>query len=88
MLQGESYAGRGQVLGPEQMRRLLASENHCRSAARAYLAAVRPEGTQRLEARVDALWSMLAGVAFFFTGHPRRRAVTAEARRLLLRALT
>jgi AcrR family transcriptional regulator len=79
-------ATRKDTLPREQVRRLLEREQACKAVAAGVLAraGVPPK---RQAAAVEAVWSMLAGLLFFFRHEEALGAVAGEARRLLLAGL-
>ncbi len=81
--EGGSREGR---LDVAQVQRLKVLEGRCRNMAGQVLRRVgansRPD-----QATVDALWSMLAGVIFYFSNDPSFARVARQARRLLLSAI-
>ena len=87
LLQQEGRGSLQQELEPEQLERLDAKAAACKALARGIL-----QGTglsqRNLARRVDAIWSMLAGVVFFFRGDGPAafKAVAAEAKKILLAA--
>ena len=74
-------------LEPEQLARLEQGEAACRAVVSKVLGQIDSVGPARAEASVGAIWSMLAGVVFYFKGDPDFDNVAAEARRILLRAV-
>lgn len=74
-------------LEPEQLARLKEGEAACRAVVSKVLGQIDSVGPARAEASVGAIWSMLAGVVFYFKGEPDFDNVAAEARRILLRAV-
>jgi AcrR family transcriptional regulator len=74
----------------ELARRLDAMESACKQAAAAVLArAVGRRSPEKMRLTVEAVWSMLAGVVFFWRKDPEREfaAVASEAKRIVLAAL-
>ena len=72
---------------PEQLERINALELACREAAGEVLqqvGGVRPEQRQRL---LNAVWSMLAGVVFYFRNQDQLAEVAEAAKGLLLTAI-
>ncbi|MFO8006634.1 MAG: TetR/AcrR family transcriptional regulator [Candidatus Brocadiia bacterium] len=84
VLQRESREGAKGSLDAEQLDRLRAREAACKAMAAQMLRQAGYTGDQPVT--VDAIWSMLVGVVFYFrkTGPDRFAAVTAEAKRLIL----
>ncbi len=84
VLQRESREGAAGSLDAEQVRRLRAREAACKALAAQMLRQAGYKGGH--ETTVDAIWSMLVGVVFYFrkTGSDRFAAVAAEAKRLIL----
>jgi AcrR family transcriptional regulator len=71
----------------EQIPRLEAKEQACKNIVASVLERL-PGGTPQTRMRtVDAIWSMLAGVVFYFRNRNSFDAVSAEARQLLLTAM-
>jgi AcrR family transcriptional regulator len=86
----QELGGPQQTLHPEQLQRLQAAEEACKGVAAAVLRQVpRQKGEAALRVTVDALWSMLAGVVFFWRrdGEPAFSTVAHRARHLVLTAL-
>ncbi len=72
-------------LDAEQVGRLAASEDACQALV---AEALQEKGSRRgSETAVDAIWSMLAGVVFFFKRDGAFEKVSAEAKRILLAAV-
>jgi AcrR family transcriptional regulator len=86
----QELGGPHQALHPDQMQRLQAVEEACKGVAAAVLRQVPGQkGEAALRVTVDALWSMLAGVVFFWR-RDRGAAfstVAHRARHLVLTAL-
>lgn len=73
------------ALSPEQIQRLLAKEEGCKSVAGKALARIWQDKAAAGEVGgVDAIWSMLGGVVFFFRHEANFDAIAAEAKRLVL----
>jgi AcrR family transcriptional regulator len=89
LLQQEGRGPRQERLDTELVRRLQARENACKAIAERVLRVLHPRPDGSLRARVDTLWSMLAGVIFFFRGDPPELfdRLAREAKALMLRAL-
>ncbi|MFH1732886.1 MAG: helix-turn-helix domain-containing protein [Planctomycetota bacterium] len=95
LLQQEGRGPRQESLDGELLERIQAKENACKAiAAEALRGMPRPEsgaarGDTNGAAAVDAMWSMLAGVVFFFRGDgPDALApVAGEAKKILLNAI-
>ncbi|HSB79245.1 MAG TPA: TetR/AcrR family transcriptional regulator [Candidatus Methylomirabilis sp.] len=86
----QEFGGAQQALHPEQLQRLQAAEEACKGVAAAVLRSVPGQkGEAALRVTVDAVWSMLAGVVFFWRrdGESGFSAVAHRARRLVLTAL-
>jgi AcrR family transcriptional regulator len=73
-----------QALAPEQLAGLRQREEVCKSLAATMLAHL---PAQRRPAAVEAVWTMLAGLAFFYRADPNFAAVGREAKRLLITGL-
>ena len=93
LLQQEGRGPRQASLGDDLLERVQAKENECKAIAGKVLHGLRPGRLDAGEgggtAAVDAMWSMLAGVVFFFRGDgpDALTAVTAEAKRIILSAI-
>ena len=93
LLQQEGQGPRQASLGGDLLERVQAKENECKAIAGEVLHGLRPGRSDAGEgggtAAVDAMWSMLAGVVFFFRGDgpDALAAVTTEARRIILNAI-
>lgn len=75
-------------LEEQQVTRLKTYEAACKAAAGRALERVASLGRpEEQAATVDAVWSMLAGVIFFFKNDPEFPAVARQAKRLLLSAV-
>ncbi len=70
----------------EQLQRLKAAEDSCKAVAAQVLKQSHYAATSA-ELVVDAVWSMLAGVVFFFRNDDRYDVVADEARKLILSAV-
>jgi AcrR family transcriptional regulator len=70
-----------------QIQRLKALERQCQQVAGQVLRNIGLSPARRDQAVLDALWSMLAGVIFYFRNDPAFDAVAGQARRLLLSAV-
>ncbi|MGD0462462.1 MAG: TetR/AcrR family transcriptional regulator [Tepidisphaeraceae bacterium] len=81
--EGSNREGR---LDAAQVHRLKALEGRCRMVAGQVLRGV-GGNARRDQAAVDALWSMLAGVIFYFGNDPSFDRVARQAKRLLLSAI-
>ncbi|RPJ59549.1 MAG: TetR/AcrR family transcriptional regulator [Acidobacteria bacterium] len=82
--------GPHQTLNRDQLERLRAAEEACHAVARSVLRqAPGPDGDAALQVTVEAVWSMLAGVVFFWRRDGGRafHTVTRRARDLILAAL-
>ena len=89
LLQHE-VGGPTQALHPDQLRRLQEAEEACKAVAAAILRqAPGKEADVSSRATVDAVWSMLTGVVFFWRrdGEPTFSTVARRARTLILQAL-
>ena len=74
----------------ELLERLEAAETACKNVAAGVLArAAAPRVRTKMRPTVDAVWSMLAGVVFFWRRDPDRKFadVALEAKRIVLNAL-
>ncbi len=90
VLQREAGGPRGGALEPEQVERLRLKEDACKALVAGVLErAGYARSAGRQEATVDAIWSMLAGVTFYFGKREAETfdAVAAEAKALLLDAV-
>lgn len=95
LLQQEGHGPRQESLGGDLLERIQAKENACKAiAAQALRGMPRPQpgaarGDTNGTAAVDAMWSMLAGVVFFFRGDgpDALAAVAEEAKKILLNAI-
>ncbi len=86
----QETGGPQQTLNSDQLKRLKAAEEACKGVAAAVLRqAPGQQGEAALRATVDALWSMFAGVVFFWRrdGDAVFSAVAGRARSLILKAL-
>lgn len=72
------------ILPDEQIRRLYASEEACKTVAAGLLRHVEGVAPARRRDLVEAVWSMLSGVVFHFGDEERFDAVARQARRILL----
>jgi AcrR family transcriptional regulator len=86
VLQREMGSSRQAWLDAEQLRRLEAKEATCKKAAADILSGMTGK---RRAATVEAVWSMLTGVVFFWRSGPADafEEVSGEARRIILAAL-
>jgi len=86
----QGSGGPHQTLAADQRKRLEAAEEACKQVAAAALRQ-EPDGTGEAARRatVEAIWSMLAGVVFYWRkdGEAAFAAVAARARALILAAL-
>jgi AcrR family transcriptional regulator len=82
--EGSNREGR---LDAQQVRRLGQLEDRCREVAGRVLGRAGAGGDRRHQATLDAVWTMLAGVVFYFRNDPSFAAVGARAKRLLLAAI-
>lgn len=80
-------SSRDERLAPEQVQRLKAAEGRCQAIAAAVLRQLAPPAARRAADSIEAIWSMLAGVIFYFRADPRFESIGAAARRLLLTAV-
>lgn len=87
VLQAENTAGRQAALGPTQMRRLESYERTCKDLAARLLLEGGLCKPDQASICVDALWSMLAGVVFYWAGTPMFDVVAQTAQRILLNGL-
>ncbi|HWT81517.1 MAG TPA: helix-turn-helix domain-containing protein, partial [Candidatus Methylomirabilis sp.] len=81
--------GPTQALHPHQLERLQAAEAACKAVAAAILRHLPgPKSDAALQVTVDAVWSMLVGVVFFWRrdGEPSFSTVATRARALILQA--
>ena len=88
LLQRDGRTPRQEALEPGQLERLVARENECKAIVARVLERT-PLGGGGDRRRVDAIWSMLAGVVFFFRpdGSESLAAVAREAKRLIVDAV-
>jgi len=90
VLQRESSGPRQAIVDKEQLRRLEAQEEACKAAAAEVMGRAVPDMSQDdLALTVNAIWSMLAGVVFFWRkeGKETFDQVAARAKQLVLGAL-
>jgi len=71
----------------EQIERLKAAEARCQRVVADLLDRLGPRPARRRPAVVNAAWSMLAGVVFYFRTEGSFPSVAAEARKLLVSAM-
>jgi len=71
----------------EQVRRLDRRQAACEQVVSGILDQIRPDASENREILVSAIWSMLAGVVFYFRSRDSFDAVAQEAKALLLHAL-
>ena len=86
----QELGGPHHALHPEQVQRLQAAEEACKEVAAAVLRQVPGQKADAtLQATVEAVWSMLAGVVFFWRrdGEPAFSRIARRARRVVLTAL-
>jgi AcrR family transcriptional regulator len=86
----QEVGGPQQALNPDQLERLHVAEEACKAVAAAVLRHVPGQKAgATLQATVDAVWSMLAGVVFFWRrdGEATFSTVAHRARHLVLTAL-
>jgi len=75
-------------LKDSQIERILAHEEACKAAVAQLLGRVLTKGSDDdRTAMVNAIWSMLAGMIFFFKGKEDFQEVAAQARSILLSAV-
>ncbi len=79
----------GSSLDAEQASRIRSREDLAKGIAAEVLAAAGLRHPEKRKLLVEAVWSMLAGVVFFWRRDPGKEfaAVTAEARRVILEAV-
>jgi AcrR family transcriptional regulator len=82
--EGSDREGR---LDSGQLRRLKTLEKRCQAVAGQVLGRASLGEGKAAQATLDAVWSMLAGVIFYFRKDPSFGAVAARASRLLLTAI-
>ncbi len=88
VLRREGGAGPRSALEPEQVARLAEREEACKAVAARVLARARRGGRGgTAKETVEAVWSMLAGVIFFFGGSEAFPRIAGEAKRLVLKAV-
>ena len=86
---GTARGAVGEELEPEQLERFRAKEAACKAIAAQMLRQAGFRGSaERAQTTIDAIWSMLVGVVFYFrkAGPERFAGVAEEAKRLLLQA--
>jgi len=89
VLQRETPGTRESALDERQLKRLRAKEDACKAlAAQALQGAPRLEALGDPEATIDAVWSMLVGLVFYFrkTGDERFSRVAGRAKEILIEA--
>lgn len=89
VMQRETPGTRESALDERQLRRLGAKEDACKAlAARALQRAPRLRAQDDPAATIDAIWSMLVGLVFYFrkAGDERFAQVAARAKELLVEA--
>lgn len=74
-------------LDAAQVHRLKALEGRCQRVAAQVLRLDGSRHARQHQATLDALWSMLAGVIFYFSNEPSFDVVATQAKRLLLSAI-
>jgi AcrR family transcriptional regulator len=90
VLQRDAGGPRETLVDPDQLRRLDVQERACKDVAAEVLARLRPEfSAEQLQLTVEAVWSMLVGVVFYFRrdGDERFADLAGHARDLILRAV-
>ncbi len=87
VLQRDSGGHWRKDLPQQQMDRLQAREAACKQVAAGLLDRIGFGDPANRALTVDVLWSMLAGVVFYFQNDETFDAVAAEARELILRAI-
>jgi AcrR family transcriptional regulator len=90
VLQRGAGGPRDTLVETGQLRRLEEQETACKAVAAGVLSRIRPDLTPgELDLTVEAVWSMLVGVVFYFRreGNERFAAVADQARQLILRAV-
>ena len=88
LLRRDVPGGRESQLEPEQAQRLHAWENSCKDLVAQVLTEYGfqpPAGD--LASAVEAIWSMLAGVVFFFNRQDKFEPIAREAKALMLKAV-
>lgn len=82
-------ATRRSVLGEDQLRRLEACEKACKQVAAGVLKETGRRSAKELALTVEAVWSMLVGVVFFWRHDEEKvfAAVARQAKRLVLEAI-
>lgn len=87
-LQREGGGGWQYRFPPERTGGLADRMNACKAVAARVLERLDPRaGSETIRTRVEAIWSMLSGVLFYFQQHESYRDVAEEATRLVLRAI-
>jgi len=88
LLQKEGRGGWTARFPAEQVKGLDGRMAACKAIAARVLSQVHPGRTPKeIERMVDAVWSMLSGVLFYFKEDSKFRAVAKEAKRLVLEGL-
>lgn len=88
LLQREGRGGWEQTFPTEQVERLSQHEHRCFQVALEVLeAAGVVRGQQSRRATVEAVWSMISGVIFYFNGQENFLEVCDRAKRLVLRGV-
>ena len=90
VLQRDAVGPHDTISDRDQIRRLTAQEEACKQAAADVLRRLRPDlHADRLQLILEAVWSMLVGVVFYFRrdGRERFQAVAEEAKRMILAAV-
>lgn len=72
---------------PGQVEHILSKEEACKEVAGRLLRDVLPGSTADLSPRIDAIWSMLAGVVFYFRNRAEFNDVATMARDMILAAV-
>ena len=86
LFQPEGRGPREGALEPGQVRRLRARERACKEMAIRVLERLDKKAPGNARAKLDAIWSMFAGVVFFFRGAGAKTfaVVAREAKRIML----
>ncbi len=88
LLQREGQGGWTARFSREQARGLDKHMDACKAIAAEVLSRANPKKTaEQIESLVDAVWSMLSGVIFYFKDDPKFPVVGEEAKRLVLKSL-
>jgi AcrR family transcriptional regulator len=87
LLQREGKGGWEQNLPAEQVERLSGHEGRCLAVAMEVLEAAGLGDPSRRRTTVEAVWSMISGVIFYFNGQEGYPGICARAKRLILQGV-